>query len=103
MRYGKSGVKSFEWSQVTLARVSEIIYDVNRYFVSIVTPQDQREGASQSQKPHPENRRDAAPGFFGLGVKPQKWIDFWHANGLRLKSKLCDYTSSGDVSCSVNC
>jgi len=45
--------QKFEWSQVTLIKVSEISYDVNRYFVSIVTPQDQPEGASQSQKPHP--------------------------------------------------
>src|SRR5256885_4095164 len=34
-------MKSFEWSQVTLIRVSQLIYEVNRYFVSIVTPRDQ--------------------------------------------------------------
>jgi len=31
----KSGVESFEWSSITLARLSQSIYEVNRYLFSI--------------------------------------------------------------------
>ncbi len=34
-RLGKSGVKSFEWSPITLVRVSWKTYYVNRYLLSI--------------------------------------------------------------------